>query len=433
MNRSRPTRTARLAAAAALAAGIALAGASPSSAQPKDLAGTAWRLVEIQSMDDTVARPDDRSKYTMLLNDDGAVAMRLNCNRAAGKWLAQVGPGGASGHFEFGPLAMTRAMCPPPSLDGRIAAQAAHVRSYLLKDGRLHLSLMADGGIIVWEPLLDIEFEEVAAPAIEAGILAAFPSYTRSSVGTGDAAALARYVYNRVDLNGDKQDEVLAYVAGRDFCGTGGCPLLLLARDAKGYRVINSFPVSRLPVTVSPRRTGGWTDLVRLESGGGAPASYVTHTFDGTRYVERARTPANAVPEGTRYLVGELGPRTGATLTPQTDEAAAAHRPKAPEPSKAGFATVCGVTVAGKDYRYKCTLEGVDPGASGQTVLHFPDNVVTLTWRSATSATATFEGMVPMAVTVSTTGGVTKFVFEDKVYFWVTDRRAAAEQLKTLK
>ena len=66
-------------------------------------------------------------------------------------------------------------------------------------------------------------------------------------------------------------------------------------------------------------------------------------------------------------------------------------------------------------------------------MLHFPDNLVTLAWRSATSAMATFEGMVPMAVTVSTTGGITKFAFEDKVYFWVSDRRAAAEQVKALK
>ena len=433
MNRSRPTRTARLAAGILLTGCMAFPGASPAGAQPKGLAATAWRLVEIQSMDDTIARPDDRSKYTMQLGEDGAVAMRLNCNRATGTWSAQAGPDGTSGRFEFGPLAMTRALCPPPSLDERIAAQTSYVRSYLLKDGRLHLSLMADGGIIVWEPLVDIEFETVADPAIEAAILTAFPSYTRRSVDSGDAGALARYVYARVDLNGDKQDEVLAYVTGRDVCGTGGCPLLLLGRNAEGYRVINSFPVSRLPVTVSPQRTGGWNDLVRLESGGGAPASSVTHTFDGTRYVERARTPANAVPPGTRYLVGELGSRTGATLTPQTEEAAAANRPRAPEPSKAGFATVCGVTVAGKDYRYRCTAEGADPGASGQTVLHFPDNAVTLAWRSATSATATFEGMVPIAVTVSTTGGITKFAFEDRVYFWVSDRRAAADEVKALK
>jgi len=31
-------------------------------------------------------------------------------------------------------------------------AQAPYVRAYLLRNGRLHLSLMADGGILVWEP-----------------------------------------------------------------------------------------------------------------------------------------------------------------------------------------------------------------------------------------------------------------------------------------
>jgi hypothetical protein len=46
-------------------------------------AGTQWRLVEIQSMDDAIgtARPSNRDFYTMDLNADGTAAMRLNCNR----------------------------------------------------------------------------------------------------------------------------------------------------------------------------------------------------------------------------------------------------------------------------------------------------------------------------------------------------------------
>lgn len=123
-----------------------------SSANP--LAGTDWRLVEFQSMDDAIGtlRPDDPSLYTMHLDDDGTVTMRLNCNRAGGTWSAEPGSNGASGRFAFGPLAATRAFCPPPSLDGHITAQAEFIRSYLLKDGRLYLSLMADGGIYAWEP-----------------------------------------------------------------------------------------------------------------------------------------------------------------------------------------------------------------------------------------------------------------------------------------
>ena len=121
------------------------------------LAGSRWRLVEIQSMDDRVGstRPSDRNLYTLDLNGDGTVAMRLNCNRGAGPWSAKPIANGAEGGFSIGPLAMTRALCPPPSLDERIARDMGYVRSFLLKDGRLYLSLMADGGIYAWEPRPD--------------------------------------------------------------------------------------------------------------------------------------------------------------------------------------------------------------------------------------------------------------------------------------
>lgn len=126
----------------------------PAASPESSLLGTAWQLVEFQSMDDAIGttRPDDPTVYTMRLEEDGTVTMQLNCNRATGSWSADPGADGASGSFGFGPLAMTRALCPPPSLDEEIAAQAPYVRSYLLRDGRLYLSLMADGGIYVWEP-----------------------------------------------------------------------------------------------------------------------------------------------------------------------------------------------------------------------------------------------------------------------------------------
>jgi heat shock protein HslJ len=158
-------------AAAALLAGIVLAGCSapaekaaapaPGAADAPTLAaagtplaGTAWRLVEIQSMDDAIGttRVADPALYTMRLNPDGSVAFRLNCNSASGNWTAESGPEPSSGRFEFGPLAATMALCPPPSVDEQVSKQAPYFRSYLLKDGRLYLSLMADGGIFVWEP-----------------------------------------------------------------------------------------------------------------------------------------------------------------------------------------------------------------------------------------------------------------------------------------
>ena len=114
--------------------------------QPSSLADTEWQLVEFQSMDDAIGtiRPDDPTRYTMRLGADGSVSMQLNCNRATGDWSAEPSAEGTTGSFRFGPLAMTRALCPPPSMDERIARDADYVRGYLLESGNLYLSLMAD-------------------------------------------------------------------------------------------------------------------------------------------------------------------------------------------------------------------------------------------------------------------------------------------------
>jgi membrane-bound inhibitor of C-type lysozyme len=116
-----------------------------------ELVGSTWRLVEFQSSDDKtgVAKPDDPSKYTLSLGPDGRAAMRLNCNRATGPWSSHAN-GADSGSFTLGPLAVTKALCAPPSLDQQIAKDTQYIRSYVLRDGRLYLNLMADGGTYIW-------------------------------------------------------------------------------------------------------------------------------------------------------------------------------------------------------------------------------------------------------------------------------------------
>ena len=132
--------------------------AAPEPVVQPPFAGTAWRLVELQSMDDAqgIRRPSDPARYTMRLEADGRVSMRLDCNQASGNWKAEPAPGDpSSGGFTFGPLATTFALCPEPSLGEVVSLQAQYVRGYLVKDGRLNLSLLADGGIQVWEPLVE--------------------------------------------------------------------------------------------------------------------------------------------------------------------------------------------------------------------------------------------------------------------------------------
>lgn len=97
------------------------------------------------------------------------------------------------------------------------------------------------------------------------------------------------------------------------------------------------------------------------------------------------------------------------------------------------FATVCGVIVEGKHHRYKCTVEGAAPGGRGKTVVHYPDQTITLNWRGGRRGSVTFEGMKPQPVTFSTSEGATQFMFEDKTYFYVSDRDAAKMEVQNFR
>jgi len=124
------------------------AAADPAPAAEPELAGTAWRLLNIAEMNDNTDIPDDPAKYTLVLNPDGTANMRADCNRGKGSWTSE-----SSGQLQFGPVAATRALCPPGSLSEKYLAQFQWVRSYVLKDGHLFLATMADGAIIEFEPL----------------------------------------------------------------------------------------------------------------------------------------------------------------------------------------------------------------------------------------------------------------------------------------
>ncbi len=121
------------------------------SVQP--LSGSSWQLVAIESMDDAqgttkIAGPQ---RYTLSFGADGRAAFRIDCNRGTGSWQATPAARD-SGSLTFGPIATTRMTCPPGSHDQKMMRELPYVRSYLLKDGRLFMSLMADGGIYVWLP-----------------------------------------------------------------------------------------------------------------------------------------------------------------------------------------------------------------------------------------------------------------------------------------
>ena len=160
-----------------------------------ELAGTSWRLLNVTSMDDTVDVPDDPARYTLAFGADGAASMQADCNRGTGSWASE-----SAGQLQFGPIAATRAMCPPESLSDKYLAQFQWVRSYVMKDGHLFLATMADGSIIEFEPLppvaatvLGEEIRAGSADEMQAVVLARlFDRYaTEHGVEVGEAEVSA--------------------------------------------------------------------------------------------------------------------------------------------------------------------------------------------------------------------------------------------------
>jgi para-nitrobenzyl esterase len=104
---------------------------------PAALGGTSWQLVKFQSSDEKTLTPDDKAKYTISFGTDGRVSARIDCNRGAGTWKSS-GPN----QLQFGPLALTRAACPPGSLHDRIARDWEFVRAFVRDQERSSFSVV---------------------------------------------------------------------------------------------------------------------------------------------------------------------------------------------------------------------------------------------------------------------------------------------------
>lgn len=127
-----------------------------------------------------------------------------------------------------------------------------------------------------------------------------FATSTGHPAVKGDAVAsfvqqtLGKSSYKRADadLNGDGRAEALLYVTDRDYCGSGGCTLMVLSPKGSSYRVVLRLTVTQLPVRVLPTSTRGWRDLGVTVSGGGITRSYVARLrFDGNRYPGNPTVP----------------------------------------------------------------------------------------------------------------------------------------------
>lgn len=104
-----------------------------------------WQWVAFQGMDDSSLEITDPSRYTLEIGSDG-VSVRADCNRGTGGYALD----GSS--LTFTPFAVTSMACPGESLADTYLGHLGYVRSWIVEDGDLYLSLFADGGIMRFRP-----------------------------------------------------------------------------------------------------------------------------------------------------------------------------------------------------------------------------------------------------------------------------------------
>lgn len=95
----------------------------------------------------------------------------------------------------------------------------------------------------------------------------------------------ARYSDVFVDLQGNGSQEVIVYLTGSSWCGSGGCTMLILTPEDKSYKIVTKTTVTRLPIRILTTKSNGWFDIcVVARINGIEPLYKAMLSFDGKTY-----------------------------------------------------------------------------------------------------------------------------------------------------
>jgi hypothetical protein len=101
-----------------------------------------------------------------------------------------------------------------------------------------------------------------------------------------------RYIAVFRDLNGDGTPEVIAYLVGNDWCGSGGCNLFILQKHADSWKIVTSMTITHPPVRVLNDTSNGWHTLSVWVGGGGIREGYEAELrFNGKTYPRNPSVP----------------------------------------------------------------------------------------------------------------------------------------------
>jgi hypothetical protein len=119
----------------------------------------------------------------------------------------------------------------------------------------------------------------------------AWPALAEEPTGLSEAiraysreTATPQFEYALVDLNDDGTLDAVVLLTGRDWCGSGGCSMLILRGHSGGFSVVSRSTISNQPIKVSAERQHGWHTLLVSVKGGGIQRGFVVMPFNGSKY-----------------------------------------------------------------------------------------------------------------------------------------------------
>jgi heat shock protein HslJ len=107
-----------------------------------ELAGKVWQWREALIQDGSVITVEDPARYALEFTPDGKVAVRADCNRGFGTYTVD------GTHLALSVLGLTRAQCPPDSLDDEFLRLLGQVSAYGFDGAELVLSLRSNTGML---------------------------------------------------------------------------------------------------------------------------------------------------------------------------------------------------------------------------------------------------------------------------------------------
>jgi hypothetical protein len=94
------------------------------------------------------------------------------------------------------------------------------------------------------------------------------------------AADSPSFRYALADLDDDGRDDAIVLLSGPNFCGSGGCTMLVFRGTEAGFALVSTSTIVLAPIRISPYSVNGWRSLIVYAKGRG---DVVLH-FSGTRY-----------------------------------------------------------------------------------------------------------------------------------------------------